>query len=124
MRNAQRVERLFQIIKASCRPVMVGDQRRTGFGLPDAPRAVGLMPAQQQPVAAAGKNMTSALGGLMTTPAVMQTLANAYRELPQIMPQSANLGLSNYDPYANLLAVQQAMSLQNNMPNMFGYRMW
>ena len=124
MRNAQRVERLFQIIKASCRPVMVGDQRRTGFGLPDAPRAVGLMPAQQQPVADVGKNMTGALGGLMATPVVMQTLANAYRELPQIMPQNANLGLSNYDPYANLLAVQQAMSLQNNMPNMFGYRMW
>jgi hypothetical protein len=124
MRNAQRVERLFQIIKASCRPVMVGDQRRTGFGLPDAPRAVGLMPSQQQPVADVGKNITGALGGLIATPAVMQTLANAYRELPQIMPQNANLGLSHYDPYANLLAVQQAMSLQNNMPNMFGYRMW
>ena len=124
MRNAQRVERLFQIIKASCRPVMVGDQRRTGFGLPDAPRAVGLMPTQQQPVADMGKNITGTLGGLMASPAVMQTLANAYRELPQVMPQNASLGLGNYDPYANLLAVQQAMSMQNNMPNMFAYRMW
>ena len=124
MRNAQRVERLFQIIKASCRPVMVGDQRRTGFGLPDAPRALGLMPIQQQPVADMGKTVSGALGGLMGSPAVMQTLANAYRELPQVMPQNATLGLGNYDPYANLLAVQQAMSMQNNMPNMFSYRMW
>jgi Subtilase family len=124
MRNAQRVERLFQIIKASCRPVIVGDQRRTGFGLPDAPRAVGLMPTQQQPVADIGKNVTGALRGLMASPAIMQTLANAYREMPQVMPQNASLGLGNYDPYANLLAVQQAMSMQNNMPNMFAYRMW
>ncbi|MEO0314604.1 MAG: hypothetical protein RI928_1060 [Pseudomonadota bacterium] len=124
MRNAQRVERLFQIIKASCRPVMVGDQRRTGFGLPDAPRAVGLMPTQQQPVADIGKNVTGALRGLMASPAIMQTLANAYREMPQVMPQNASLGLGNYDPYANLLAVQQAMSMQNNMPNMFAYRIW
>ena len=124
MRNAQRVDRLFQIIKASCRPVMVGDQRRTGFGLPDAPRAVGLMPAQQQPVADMSKTIGGALGGLMGSPAIMQTLANAYRELPQMMPQGANLGLGTYDPYANLLAVQQAMSMQNNMPNVFSYRMW
>jgi subtilisin family serine protease len=124
MRNAQRVDRLFQIIKASCRPVMVGDQRRTGFGLPDAPRAVGLMPAQQQPAADMSKTMGGALGGLMGSPAIMQTLANAYRELPQMMPQGANLGLGTYDPYANLLAVQQAMSMQNNMPNVFSYRMW
>ena len=124
MRNAQRVERLFQIIKASCRPVMVGDQRRTGFGLPDAPRAVGLMPAQQQPTAGIGTTVTGALGGLMGSPTVMQTLANAYRELPQMMPQSTQLGLSGYDPYANLLAVQQAMTMQNNLPNVFSYRMW
>ncbi|MCE2859269.1 MAG: S8 family serine peptidase [Oxalobacteraceae bacterium] len=123
MRNAQRVERLFQIIKASCRPVMVGDQRRTGFGLPDAPRAVGLLPAQQQPTAGIGST-TGMLGGLMGSPTVMQTLANAYRELPQMMPQSTQLGLSGYDPYANLLAVQQAMTMQNNLPSVFSYRMW
>ncbi len=45
MRSAERVERLFQIIKMSCQPVMLGDPRRTGFGLPDAPRAVGIAPA-------------------------------------------------------------------------------
>jgi len=133
MRNAQRVERLFQIIKSSCRPIMIGDQRRTGFGLPDAPRALGLMPAQTPMSASLG----SAIGGMMGsatsggvmssaigTPAVMQALANAYCELPQTIPQSAGIGISTYDPYANLLAVQQALTMQNAMPGTFAYRVW
>jgi outer membrane lipoprotein SlyB len=142
MRTAQRVERLFQIIKASCRPVILGDQRRTGFGLPDAPRALGLMAAQTgvsqgSSVGSAvagvmgggigsgvGSGMGSSVGGLMGTPAVMQALANAYRELPQTLPQSAGIGMHTYDPYANLLAVQQAMAMQNTVPNAFSYRMW
>jgi hypothetical protein len=41
-RTAHRVARLFQILKASARPVNVGDPRRTGFGIPDAPTALGL----------------------------------------------------------------------------------
>jgi len=110
MHTGQRVERLFQIIKAACRPVMVGDQRRTGFGLPDAPRALGLIPAQM-PV-----SQISSLG--------RQALENAYREMPQTLPQNASLGMNTYDPYANLLAIQQAMAMQNNMPNAFAYRMW
>jgi len=131
MRTAQRVERLFQIIKAACRPVMIGDQRRTGFGLPDAPHAVGLMQTQQPASgmgSAVGSSLGSAvagvMGGLIGTPAVMQTLANAYREMPQVLPQGTGMGMNAYDPYANLLAVQQAMNMQNNLPNAFSYRMW
>lgn len=45
MRNANRVDRLFQILKASARPIELGDRRRTGFGMPDAPVALGV----QQP---------------------------------------------------------------------------
>jgi subtilisin len=41
-RTVHRVARLFQILKASARPVNVGDPRRTGFGIPDAPTALGL----------------------------------------------------------------------------------
>ncbi|MES2934505.1 MAG: S8 family serine peptidase [Pseudomonadota bacterium] len=51
-RGPERVERLFQIIKASARRLNLGDPSRTGFGLPDAPTAVGLQlsdqPAAQQ----------------------------------------------------------------------------
>jgi len=46
-RNADRVERLFQILRASAQPVNFGDPRRTGFGMPDVLIALGLAPAMQ-----------------------------------------------------------------------------
>ena len=56
-RSPERVERLFQIIKASARPLSLGDLGRTGFGLPDVLTAVGLQAQmgvmQQHPFAAA-----------------------------------------------------------------------
>ncbi len=74
-RSAERVDRLFQIIKMSCQPVMLGDMRRTGFGLPDAPRAVGLpamagMSAGQSAMAGTGTGTAANvgnLGGLMAS---------------------------------------------------------
>jgi subtilisin family serine protease len=47
VRNADRVDRLFQILRASARPVNVGDARRTGFGIPDVLVALGLAPPMQ-----------------------------------------------------------------------------
>ena len=44
MRNAERVDRLFAILKASAQPVNLGDPRRTGFGVPDVLIALGLAP--------------------------------------------------------------------------------
>jgi len=43
-RNAQRVERLFQIIKQSSRPLNLGDPHRTGAGLPDVLKALEISP--------------------------------------------------------------------------------
>jgi hypothetical protein len=43
-RNAQRVERLLQIVKQSAQPLHLGDANRVGAGLPDALKALGLMP--------------------------------------------------------------------------------
>lgn len=48
-RGPERVERLFQIIRASARRVTLGDQSHTGFGLPDVLLAVGLNAAATQP---------------------------------------------------------------------------
>jgi hypothetical protein len=48
-RDARRVERLFQILKESAQPL--GDPMRTGAGIPDATRALGLA-RQQQPYVA------------------------------------------------------------------------
>jgi subtilisin family serine protease len=43
-RNAARVDRLFQVLRASAQPLNLGDPRRTGFGMPDVLVALGLAP--------------------------------------------------------------------------------
>jgi hypothetical protein len=40
-RDAARVDRLFELIKGSCRPLPFGDPGRSGAGLPDAVTALG-----------------------------------------------------------------------------------
>jgi subtilisin len=48
-RNARRVERLFQIIQQSARPLDLGDRDRTGVGLPDAVNALtGTRPSESE----------------------------------------------------------------------------
>ncbi|MGW0844570.1 S8 family serine peptidase [Streptomyces sp. NPDC002787] len=42
VRNEARVEHLFQILRSSCDPLEFGDPRRSGAGLPNALRALGL----------------------------------------------------------------------------------
>ena len=42
LRTAARVDRLFEILKASATPLAFGDPQRSGAGLPDAVRALGL----------------------------------------------------------------------------------
>lgn len=51
-RNGERVERLFQLIRMSAHKVSLGDQSRTGFGLPDVLTAVGLQAQSGQPAVA------------------------------------------------------------------------
>jgi hypothetical protein len=43
-RNAQRVDRLFQMLKQSAQPLHLGHPNRVGAGLPDALKALNLMP--------------------------------------------------------------------------------
>jgi subtilisin len=45
--TADRVDRLFHILRASAHPVNVGDSRRTGFGMPDVLVALGMAPRVQ-----------------------------------------------------------------------------
>jgi subtilisin family serine protease len=109
-RSAERVERLFQIIKLSCRPVMVGDQRRTGFGLPDVLRAVGLAPAHPAPM------MGSTVSSQALSPQMLQVL----REPPRMMPQTYG-GVAALDPYASF---RQIMSPQMTMQHPYGMGIW
>ena len=65
-RGAERVERLFQLIRASAHRVSLGDQSRTGFGLPDVLVAVGLQTqAGQQPAQAVAPQQAAALAPMM-----------------------------------------------------------
>lgn len=48
-RSAERVERLFQVLRMSARPVTLSDPARVGFGMPDALVALGLPVTQQAP---------------------------------------------------------------------------
>jgi subtilisin len=43
-RDSARVDRLFELIKGSCRPLALGGMSRSGAGLPDAVAALGLVP--------------------------------------------------------------------------------
>lgn len=43
-RSAERVERLFQILRTSTRAIDIGEPHRTGFGMPDVLIAMGLQP--------------------------------------------------------------------------------
>jgi subtilisin len=54
-RNADRVGRLFQVLRASARPVNVGDPWRTGFGIPDVLVGLGLAPQLANPGAFGGR---------------------------------------------------------------------
>ncbi|MGE5830723.1 MAG: S8 family serine peptidase, partial [Micromonosporaceae bacterium] len=49
LRNAARVDRLFEIIRGSCRPLALGDPGRSGAGLPDATIAVGAVTGLMPP---------------------------------------------------------------------------
>jgi subtilisin len=78
-RNAARVDRLFQIIKMSCRPLQFGDQTRTGFGMPDVPTAVGLQPQMGQGQSAGQgfgqmSGQQSALNPLMAIPEIANSI--------------------------------------------------
>ena len=68
VRNAERVERLFQVIKMSARRVSLGDPGRIGLGLPDAVVAVGLQPSMAAQGAIGGA-IGSSIGSLFGHPA-------------------------------------------------------
>jgi len=113
-RSGERVERLFQVIKMSCRPVVPGEQRRIGFGLPDVMRAVGLAPLYSTQMMSAG------MSAGMSSP-MMQSLANVYREPPRLMPQTMNLGLGSFDPYASY---RPLVSSPMTMPAGYTFGLW
>ena len=101
-RNAERVERLFQIIRMSARRVNVGDASRTGFGLPDVLVATGLQPMEGVAAAAAMAPQGTAIGGL---------LGNAMGTMGTMGTMGATTGaqalaLQGFNPYSAYYAEQ------------------
>lgn len=90
------MERLIQIIKASARPVNLGDVSRTGFGLPDVMVAIGLQTATGQAIARASAGSTAqpaafqagraAIGSM--TPQQAFAYGTQYVEQSQLSPQA------------------------------------
>lgn len=74
-RTAARVDRLFEILRRSCRPLALGDPRRTGAGLPDALLAFGDMIAPVGP-------------GVMWSPAPTVDLTSPLDQLATVMHQA------------------------------------
>jgi subtilisin family serine protease len=111
LRTAARVDRLFDILRASATPVDVGDTGRTGAGLPDSVRALGLgVPAaaadgaasQQEAIRAALGQLRIQLGmaGLLVgvdtaavTPPAVKSPADIRRALLSVQAQLTAAGL-------------------------------
>ncbi len=108
MRIAERVERLFQIIKMSCRPVQLGDQRRTGYGLPDVLLAVGLVQAQSMTTMAMPFD---AMTNMMRAPAI-GTLGSVYHDGPRMSPYATSMGINNMAQFAPWLSAMQGYGMQ------------
>jgi len=104
-RNAQRVQRLFSILKASARPVDLGDPRRTGFGLPDAPTALGLQ-LDAQPLATQALSAVPWFSPLTIAPPV-SVFGQPARDRMYVSPAWTMPGY----PPANPLAVAPQMQL-------------
>jgi subtilisin len=94
MRSAERVERLFQLIRMSARRVTMADPAHVGYGLPDAPLALGLAlaPGQQAFQAIMG----SLLAGMPMGGTALQEMG---RYPGGALPQAAGNGT----PYAYAL---------------------
>jgi subtilisin family serine protease len=82
-RNARRVERLFQILKETATPLQFGDPNRSGAGLPNAMRALGLE-AGAAAAAPAGDPSPDILRRLLGLKPAVAIPANA------MMPQSVS----------------------------------
>ncbi len=75
-RSAERVERLFQIIRFSTRAINIGDPTRTGFGMPDVLIALGLQPPAQMRFPAGmhtGLGINTQIGSAAHSPTGMET---------------------------------------------------
>jgi subtilisin len=126
-RSAERVERLFQIIKLSSRRINLGDPHRTGFGLPDVLVAVGLQALAPQMANSMAVNPMMAntmMGGMhVNTASPYGDQVQLQGQMPGQMQQQWYAPMQ-VDPYA--LYAQQQLSAAQGYPfgGSFGRAAW
>jgi hypothetical protein len=84
LRTGARVDRLFDILRSSATPIDIGDPTRTGAGLPDAVRALGLgAPAAGTPAAGNSAAGNSAAGNRDGESSQRDAIRSALAQLQQ-----------------------------------------
>ena len=116
-RGPDRVERLFQIIRASARKVSLGDQSKVGFGLPDVLVAVGLQ-AQAGQVATQSVAPQSLGASSMVTP--QQSMSASLMAGNALDPYGMEAARAAYAAYTAPWYVHQARPL-GGLPPPFGW---
>ena len=117
MRTAERVERLFQVLRASAQRVSTADASKIGMGMPDAVVAVGLQPGAMAGLGA-GSGIASLMGGQMAN-AMGGAIGNAnpfgnpYGGFAAGYP--AGFAPQAVDPMAGLMGGNQAGSVFGNL---------
>ena len=116
-RSAERVERLFQVIRASAHRVSLADPSRIGLGLPDALAAVGLQAA----IASQGLGVQSGiLGSLFGAGQVGQQMGRPLGQQlgQQLEQQIGGLtgGMSSIQQMLNNQMTRSPMAMQTGIP--------
>lgn len=75
LRGAARVDRLFEILKQSATALAFGDPERSGAGLPDAPRALGLEAGPGRSSAPAAGQRAEVVGDALARVAILMRAA-------------------------------------------------
>jgi hypothetical protein len=94
-RNANRVERLFQIIKESATPMPIADSTRVGVGMPNVARALGL---QADAPAAASTAPAQADAAMDVLRRLIEALARQKASAPPMPFGTASFGPQSFGP--------------------------
>jgi subtilisin len=119
-RNATRVERLFQVLRQSARPLNLGDPNRTGAGMPDALNALLLQQPEGQAVRSDEllQRLVTALESIPPADraAVVQQFAAALQQAG-MAPMAAGAPTLGLDPRFALKQLRGAMQQSGLLPS-------
>jgi subtilisin len=119
VRNAARVERLFQILRQSARPLNLGDPNRTGAGMPDAINALLLSRPEVRPEELLQRLLAVVEAG-QTAPADRAALVQQILAIFQqagVTPGAVSAPAPSLDPRFALKQLRGAMQQAGLLPS-------